>query len=149
MVHFWDFYSCLCNSPTLSLSFSVLKGEELFGFCQLAVSCGVGRRSGSDPVLLWLWCRPTAPAPIRLLAWETPRATGAALKRQKHFFAKDILRRRFYEPSFLHPLVCGEEMKRDISSLSLKQQPSAKMRAWLCVSPLAKITSVRTSLLPL
>ena len=37
MVHFWDFYSCLCNSLTLSLSFPVLKGEELFGFCQLAV----------------------------------------------------------------------------------------------------------------
>ena len=26
----------------------------------LAVSCGIGRRSGSDPELLWLWCRPVA-----------------------------------------------------------------------------------------
>ena len=69
--------------------------------------------------------------------------------RRADFFEKDILGRRFYEPIFLHPLVCGEEMKQDICSLLLKQQPSAKMHAWLCVSPFAKITSVRTSLLPL
>ena len=34
------------------------------------MSCGVGCTCGSDPVLLWLWCRPVATAPIRLLAWE-------------------------------------------------------------------------------
>jgi len=34
------------------------------------VSCGVGRRRGSDPELLWLWCRPVATVPIRPLAWE-------------------------------------------------------------------------------
>ena len=50
----------------------------------IAVSCGVGHRHGLDPVLLWLWCRPAATAPIRLLAWEPPYAAGAALaKRQK------------------------------------------------------------------
>ena len=36
-----------------------------------------------DPALLWLWRRPAAVAPIRLLAWEPPYAVGAALKRQK------------------------------------------------------------------
>ena len=36
-----------------------------------------------DPVLLWLWWRPTAVAPIRPLAWEPPYATGVALKSQK------------------------------------------------------------------
>ena len=30
----------------------------------VAVSCGVGCRHGSDPVLLWLWCRPAAVALI-------------------------------------------------------------------------------------
>ena len=35
-----------------------------------------------DPVLLWLWCRPAAVAPIRPLAWEPPHAAGVALKRQ-------------------------------------------------------------------
>ena len=50
------------------------------------VSCGVGRRRGSDPTLLWPWCRLAATAPIRLLAWEPPYAAGAAqemAKRQK------------------------------------------------------------------
>jgi len=50
------------------------------------VSCGAGCRCGSDHVLLWLWCRPAATAPIRPLAWEPPYATGAAqeiAKRQK------------------------------------------------------------------
>ena len=44
----------------------------------VAVSCGVGRRRGSDLVLLWLWHRPVATALIRPLAWETPHATEAA-----------------------------------------------------------------------
>jgi len=46
------------------------------------MSCGVGRRPGLDPELLWLWHRPAATAPIRPLAWEPPSAMGAALKRQ-------------------------------------------------------------------
>ena len=33
-----------------------------------------------DLVLLWLWCRPAAVAPIRPLVWELPCAVGAALK---------------------------------------------------------------------
>ena len=49
----------------------------------ISVSCGVGRRCGLDPMLLWLWGRPAAAAPIPPLAWELPRATGAALKRKK------------------------------------------------------------------
>ena len=34
------------------------------------MSCGVGRRHGLDPALLWLWCRPEATAPIGPRAWE-------------------------------------------------------------------------------
>ena len=41
------------------------------------MSCGVGRRCGSDPALLWLW--PVAVA-LTGLAWEPPYAMGAALK---------------------------------------------------------------------
>ena len=33
--------------------------------------------------MLWLWCRLTAVAPIRPLAWEPPCAASAALKRPK------------------------------------------------------------------
>ena len=36
-----------------------------------------------DLVLLWLWCRSAAIAPVRLLAWKLPYAVGAALKRRK------------------------------------------------------------------
>ena len=48
------------------------------------MSCGIGRRFGSDLTLLWLWlwCRLAAAAPIQPLAWEIPYATGAALKRK-------------------------------------------------------------------
>ena len=45
------------------------------------MSCGVGRRHGSDPALLW--CRLVATAPIRPLAWEPPYAMGAALEKAK------------------------------------------------------------------
>ena len=49
-----------------------------------AMSCGVGHRRGSDPALLWLWCRPAAAAPIRpLVAWKPPCTTGAALENAK------------------------------------------------------------------
>ena len=45
--------------------------------------CGVGCRHGSDPALLWLWCRPAAVAPIPPLAWESPYAMEAALEKAK------------------------------------------------------------------
>ena len=47
------------------------------------MSCGVGRRSGLNLVLLWLWRRPAATAPIRPLAWEPPYDMGVALKKDK------------------------------------------------------------------
>ena len=34
-------------------------------------------------VLLWLWCRPAATAPIQPLAWEPLYVSGMDLKRQK------------------------------------------------------------------
>ena len=60
----------------------------------VAVSSGIGGRHSSDLVLLWLWCRPVAIAPIRPLAWELPYAVGAALKRQKDQKKKKKRRRR-------------------------------------------------------
>ena len=44
------------------------------------MSCGIGRRHGSDPTLLWLWHRLTAVALIAPLAWKPPYALGVALK---------------------------------------------------------------------
>ena len=57
----------------------------------VAVSCGVGCRRGSDPVLLWLWCRPVAIALIQPLPWEPPYVTGVALKKTKRLKKKKLL----------------------------------------------------------
>ena len=46
------------------------------------MSYGVGRRRGSDLMLLWLWCRLATVAVIGLLAWELPYAVGTALKKK-------------------------------------------------------------------
>ena len=46
------------------------------------MSCGIGYRYGSDPMLLWLWCRPAAGALIGPLAWERLYATAVDLKKQ-------------------------------------------------------------------
>ena len=46
----------------------------------VAMSCGVGHRWGLDLVLLWLWRKPAAEAPIESLAQELPHAKGAAIK---------------------------------------------------------------------
>ena len=56
------------------------------------MSCGVGCRHGSDPALLWLWCRPVAAALIRPLAREIAYAEGVALKRKKKKKKKDMSR---------------------------------------------------------
>ena len=47
------------------------------------MSCGVDCRCGLDPILLWLWSRPVATAPIQPLAWEPPYAASAALEMAK------------------------------------------------------------------
>jgi len=49
----------------------------------VAVSCGVGRRSSSDSMLLWPWCRWAATGPIWALAWQLSDATHVAIKRKK------------------------------------------------------------------
>ena len=46
------------------------------------MSCGVGHRQGSNPLLLWLWYRPAA-ALVQPLAWELPYAIHVTLKRKK------------------------------------------------------------------
>ena len=47
----------------------------------IAMSCGVGCRGGSDPVLLWH--RLVATALIRPLAWEPPYTAGIAAPQDK------------------------------------------------------------------
>ena len=54
------------------------------------MSCSVGHKLGSDPALLWLWCRPAATAPVGPLVWESPYAAGVALKKKKKTKYKKI-----------------------------------------------------------
>ena len=54
------------------------------------MNCGVVDRCGSDPALLWLWHRPGAVVLIRPLAWESPYAAGAALKKQKQTKKRNV-----------------------------------------------------------
>ena len=63
------------------------------------MSCGVGCRCGSYPVLLWLWRRPAATALIRPPAGEPPYAVGVAqemAKRQKKFFLSSYIHIYFH-----------------------------------------------------
>ena len=60
-------------------SLASLSGLRIWRYCELWCS----RRRSLDPVLLWLWCRPAAVAPIGSLAWEPLYVTGAALKTKK------------------------------------------------------------------
>ena len=53
------------------------------------MSCSVGRRWGSDLVWLWLWHRLAAVTLIQPLAWESPYAVCAALKKKKKKKTKD------------------------------------------------------------
>ena len=53
------------------------------------MSCGVGSRLGLDPVLMWLWRKLVAAAPIQCLAWELPCATGGVLKSKKQKETKE------------------------------------------------------------
>ena len=62
------------------------------------MSCGLGYRHGSDPALLWLWCKLAATAPIRPLAWEPPYAMGAALEKTKRHTRTQIPQLKHKEP---------------------------------------------------
>ena len=54
------------------------------------MSCGVGRKCGSDPALLWLWMATLAL--IQPLAWEPSYAAGAVLKiKKKHTHIHNLL----------------------------------------------------------
>ena len=47
------------------------------------MNCGVGCRRGSDTVLLWMWCRPVATAPIRPQPGNLHMMQEAALEKAK------------------------------------------------------------------
>ena len=73
------------------------------------MSCGVGRRCGSDPTLLWLWSRPAAAAPIQPVAWELPYAwvwpkKGLVINRDSAYYAVHI---NIYQELFIIKIFFG------------------------------------------
>ena len=62
------------------------------------MNCGVGYRRGSDPALLWLWCRSADPALIQPLACELPYAETVALKKDKRQKTKDKKEKEKFSP---------------------------------------------------
>ena len=76
---------------------------SLSGLKDLAsVGCGVCRRCDLDPPLLWLWCMPTAAAPIQPLAWGLPYASRVALKRKRKRKKKKNISIYMYTHTYIH-----------------------------------------------
>ena len=80
--------SDLVSMRTQVRSLALLSGLRIQ---RCLVSCGVGRRCGSDPELLCLRCRLTVVAPFQPLAWEPPYAVGAAQEMAKRQKKKEFL----------------------------------------------------------
>ena len=81
------------------------------------MSCAVGLRHALELVLLWLWHRLAAEAPIRTLAWEFPYAMGAALKskKKKQTNKKQKLKKNKKQKSKHQSMWIGEEYINNIS----------------------------------
>ena len=86
--------NCITLEESLYLSFSYLQNEFRSSHCGTAEvnPPSTHKNAGLIPgltqwvgnlVLLWLWHRPAAVAPIQPLVWELPCATSAALKRKE------------------------------------------------------------------
>ena len=69
------------------------------------MSCGVDGECGLDPVLLWLWRRPAAAAPILPLAWELSDAAGVALKKDKPYLSTFLFKKGEEGAGFHYPLI--------------------------------------------
>ena len=80
------FVAALRNPTSICKDAGLILGPTVGQGSDVVMSYSLSRRCGSDPTLLWLWCRPVAAAPIGPLAWELPYlpyALHAALKSKK------------------------------------------------------------------
>ena len=102
------------------------------------MSCGVGHRHISDPVLLWLWCRPAAVTPIGPLAWEPAYAAGAALKKKK----KKRKRKRLSREKN-----CQNKTKQNKTKLLSPQTPLPELYCEKCPKAERQVSSSLGSIL--
>ena len=85
------------------------------------MSYGVGDRCSSDLVLLWLWCRAAATAPIQPLAWELPYAVGMALKAKKKKKRKKRSQAQNKRMSTLSPTSPRESQRLKVSDSEIQK----------------------------
>ena len=103
------------------------------------MSCGIGHRRGADPTLLWLWCRLAAAALIRLLAWELPYATGAALKRHTHA----------HTHMNMEPNISTQQKTTHVEKISLSVLTECILEKKKNINPVPFISHSRTCLYPI
>ena len=111
------------------------------------MSCGVDHRRGSDPVMLWLWYRPAAAAPIRPLAWELSYALGIALKsKTKRYRMCALSVQRENKHVLLYGGGCGEGIYKFMSTATQKQHGS---QPWTFAYHLPSLTTTEKWLVSL
>ena len=93
------------------------------------MSSGVGGRRGSEPVLLWLWSRLAATAPIRPLAWKPPYATRAAQEMAKR--PKKKKKKSFHLSQLAVLQSCPSQPFGKLNSSSQCCQWSPSRQVWL------------------
>ena len=90
------------------------------------MNCDVGYRYHSDLMLLWLWCRLSAVAPVGPLAWETPYATDAALiskkKKKKTNFRIANSLRGSQDSAYSHPYGYNSYSKKRQGKIKKKKE---------------------------
>ena len=78
------FYMQLISSETMEiLGVPIAVETNLTSIPEVGSSIPGLTQWDRDSLLLWLWCRPAAVAPMGPLAWEPPDAMGAALTSKK------------------------------------------------------------------
>ena len=85
------------------------------------MSCGVGCRRSFELVLLWLWHRLAAVAPIQPVAWELPYATDVALKNKKQTNKKKQTKKKNRERDYLHEPRMSTFFKNAQKALTVKK----------------------------
>jgi len=81
-----------------------------------------------DLVLLWLWCRPAATAPIGPRAWKPPCATGAALKKTIIFLLpENVWRHCFRVLSLSDGFFPQRRLSKSVLFLLLKDNAAGHM----------------------
>ena len=122
------------------------------------MSCDIGHRRNLDLVLLWLWRRPVATAPIRPLAWEAPYALGADLKKKKakilHIIINGLLKlincfynKIIYKNKNNYTVYLNNFSKLDMKSLNTKNQVS-KIIILLLIHILYSLPLLNLSIIP-